>query len=351
MMGAGVMRWGGAALALAGVLCVAGGIRGASGQAGVTVGMAPPSMNISQNSETFEVDVNVQNVSNLGAYELVLTFNPDVLEYVSAYDGGFLSSTGRNMTCFGYEAPAATFNEWKAIHLGCGTNGLISGGQGKAGPSGSATLATIQFKPKAAGASNLVFEGLGEAKYYFGAPDPSLPAGAKESGQTGLAAVEVCSPCQELSISFSEGTGVVQVTAPGQATPTALAPTPTREPRDDVTESEFRKTVEAAVGTPTNRLSTQTAGATGSIAGDNGSGSGTSGVAGSSAGGGNASTSGAGGAGGRLGPDGVPIAGYGPQQSEPSPWWVRTGVGLLVLGLVVLAGGLARQRPATVRGR
>ena len=200
MTGAGVMRWGGALLALAGLLCVVGGTQGVSGQAGATLSLAPPSTNATQGGDMFEVDVNVQNVQNLGAYEIVLTFNADVLEYVSAYDGGFLPSTGRTMTCFGYEASAATFNGWSALRLGCGTNGLISGGQGKAGPNGNGTLATIQFKPKGSGTSDLILEATDESKYYFGAPDPTKPEGATEAGQTGLASVEVCSPCQEQSI-------------------------------------------------------------------------------------------------------------------------------------------------------
>jgi hypothetical protein len=257
------------------------------------------------------------------------------------------------MTCFGYDLAPSKFNDWKAIHLGCGTNGLISGGQGKAGPNGAGTLATIQFKPKAAGTSNLLLEATGATKYYFGAPDPTKPEGAEESGQTGLASVEVCSPCQEFSIDISAGTGIVQVTAPGQATPTALASTPTPKPDDDVTEEEFRRTVEAAVGTPSGRLSTQAPGTnTGTIAGEGSVGS-TGGVAGQSggalSGSGNAAASGSGGASGRVGPDGAPIAGYGPQGSEPSPWWVRIGAVMLALGLGAVAAGLAgpdRRRKA-----
>ena len=363
----GVLMGGGALLVLAGAILVGGaGHAGrASGQAGASMSIAPASKNVPSNGDIFNVEVKVQNVTNLGAYEFTLTFDPEMLEYVGAKDNGFLASTGRPQLCFGYGLTAAKINTYKALHGGCSTNGLIENGVGIPGPNGSGTLATIAFKPKAVGTANLVFVGLeGGDNYYFGAPDPSKPEGALELGQTSLAHVEVCNPkcVPALGFPMSDQTGVVGVYDPTKATPTALPPTPTPEPRTEQPESEQRKTVAAAVGTP-RLLPTPAPGAT-SPAGTTAASDGTSDVAGAGAGSGGAdsgSTGSSGSSGNTLGasggpgnapggvprgPNGAPIAGYGPQDQARSPWWLRSGLLMLALGLAAITLGAAQRNAA-----
>ncbi len=373
----GVWVGGGALLVLAGAILV-GGAGQASGQAGATMSIAPASRNVPTNSAAFNVDINVANVTNLGAYEFTVTFDPQTLEYIGSADNGFLAATGRSQTCFGFGQQAANVNTYKALHAGCATNGLIENDQGAKGPNGSASVATIAFKPKTVGASNLIFVGMDDgAKYYIGAPDPSKIDGAVEQAHTALSQVEVCvnNVCVAENIAFNDQTGAVGVYDPSQAAPTALPPTPTPEPRSNRSEADVRKTVAAAIGTPrvlstpvagdgtTSGTDGTTSGTDGSTSGTDGATSGTDGAtsgtdgtgSGPGAGGGALGASGGPGAspgGVPRGPDGVPIAGYGRPDEPASPWWMRTGLLMLALGLAAISlGATQRRTPLTDRRR
>ena len=83
----------------------------------------------------FTVDVMAQSISNLGAYEFTLRFNPNVINYVSVSDGWFLGSTGRSVFC-----PAPIADGW-ILRFGCVTTGV-----GIPGASGSGQLAHIVFQ-------------------------------------------------------------------------------------------------------------------------------------------------------------------------------------------------------------
>jgi hypothetical protein len=360
------MVGGGLVLALAGAAMLFGSASLASGQAGPSLSISPPSQNVNAGTEEINLEVKVNNVTNLGAYEFTLVFDASVLEFLGAGDYGFLASTGRTQTCFGYGQSAATINQYAVLHAGCGTNGLIDNGQGKTGPNGAGTLAQLVFKAKGLGTSNLVFKGLGTDKYYIGGPDPSLPAGAFESGQTSLTFVEVCNSgiCEEQDIPFAPAAGVVAVIDPNAPTPTALPPTATAEPPSNVDEDDFQATVAAAVGTP--RVlptpapgSTQAAAATAAAQTPGGATTGTGTGAGSNPGSGNVAASGTSPGSGRgplpegvtigpdgipRGPDGVPIAGYGPQQQEPNVIWVWAGIAMLLAGAVTIAVGAHRRK-------
>jgi hypothetical protein len=346
----GVLLGGGALLALAGVALLSGP-GAASGQQAATLSIAPASQNVKAGSGAFNIEVRVSNVQNIGAYDLTLKFDPTLLEYVGAADQGFLASTGRSQTCYGFTASPASVNADAAVHVGCGTNGLIDGGQGKPGPNGSATLAVVAFKPKnQLGEAALTLEGIGAGNAYY----PPRPDEKKEGWQTSLSTVEVCSPCVEQNIAFTPGTGVVGIIDPQAATPTALPPTPTPKPRKTVSQDDFQATVAAAVGTPRVLGTPNASGtpATGTVAGD----SGVTGGAGA-AGGTGAAGRGAGlGASGLpegvtigpdgipRGPDGVPVTGYGPQPRERNPWWMRSGLLLLASGAVLATLGVSRRR-------
>jgi hypothetical protein len=220
------------------------------------------------------------------------------------------------------------------------------------------------FKPKSIGTSDILFEGIGNDNYYLGAPDPELPAGAVEIAHTALAFVEVCDGngnCQEQDIPFAYGTGKVRVNDPDQPTPATLAPTSTPAPPDTVPEEEFRKTVEAAVGTAGPTLRTPGAGTqSGTTSGEEGSGTtssegGTAGGSVTSSSAGGAVAAGAGYPPGTTigpdgiprGPDGVPLAGYGMEEQQgPNPVWMWGGLCALIAGAVTLAYGVATRRAA-----
>ena len=254
---------GGVALIAAGLWFgfVAPGARGAS--AVVTIG--PATQNIPLDAANFTVDVKVENVTNLGAYEFTIRFNKDTLEYLGVAKGNFLRSTGRTSeTCISAGSPDYV-NSNGALHFGCNTNGLIENGQGTPGPSGSGVLATLGFKPRAAGTSDLAFEGLVAGQgYHIHVADA---AGGDEFGFTGLSSVEVCyganppqpAYCDPSGIDVTAQNGVVAVFDPNGPSPTAVPATPTPPPPAPTVDA--RATVDAALGTPGRTLPTRPPGA------------------------------------------------------------------------------------------
>ena len=358
----GLISGGGVLLVLAGAVLAFGAGRASSQNGAAVISINPPSTQTSPTGSQFNVNVDIANVHNLGAFELTLKYNPDVLDFLGASDAGFLTTTGRSEQCM----PAENAADAGVVRFGCNTLGLVENGAGQAGPDGDGTLGIFTFTPKALGNSDLTLVGLDEAYVY-------TTNGETQHGQTSLDAVEVCrSGCNSAPIDFSAQTGVVAVIDPAVATPTALAPTPTPEPRASRTPNRDA-TVRAALGTPERRL--------GDTTGSSDSGSGTSGTttlpgpdgvlgtaddvqsagvapgpdgvlgtsddvpAGGVRGLPNASGSGSSGSvsGATRGPNGAPIAGYG-RADTTNPWPGRAGATMIVLGALALLGGI------TVRG-
>lgn len=168
-------------------------------------------------NETFAVDVVVENVANLGAFDVTATFDNTRLEYMGLVDGGFLSSTGRDSQCI---RPAAgpngetreqIANQYGALHYGCTTFGLDD----IAGPDGEGVLVTLNFRALAPGSAALTFVGLASA-YVIG--DPLEPV---DAGFTGLASVESCSEgvCSDINIAFTPTNGTVEIVDGATNTP------------------------------------------------------------------------------------------------------------------------------------
>jgi hypothetical protein len=88
------------------------------------------------------VDVVVDNVVNLGAYQFTLSFNPGVVAFLSIQNGPFLGSSNRTVLCNTPSVGAST------VSFGCVTLGSTP-----PGPAGSGTLATVQFEASANGSS------------------------------------------------------------------------------------------------------------------------------------------------------------------------------------------------------
>ena len=83
----------------------------------------------------------------LGAFEFILTYDPNVLEVADIRPGTELSTTGRSFQCL------APLREAGKVRFGC-----ISTGSAPPGAQGSMTLATVAMKPVAPGASALALE-------------------------------------------------------------------------------------------------------------------------------------------------------------------------------------------------
>jgi len=94
--------------------------------------------------DEISVDVVVDEVTNLGGFQFVLSFDPEVLEPLSAAKTPFLGSTGRDVSC-----ADATIDD-AALRFVCVTLGPTP-----AGADGSGTVASVKFRAKGAGDSDL----------------------------------------------------------------------------------------------------------------------------------------------------------------------------------------------------
>src|SRR5688572_17579432 len=127
----GVLLGGGIALALAGGSMWFGGSPGASGAGEARMEFVPGTSNVSLSEDSFELEVRLSNVNNLGGWGLIVEFDNDALEYLGASSLGFLSSTGRQGFC-GSTQPAVG-NQYGAFQVDCGTFGIVEDGVGKMG--------------------------------------------------------------------------------------------------------------------------------------------------------------------------------------------------------------------------
>jgi hypothetical protein len=93
-------------------------------------------------SDVVTVDIVVDNVQNLGAYQFTLNFNSSMLAYQSVQNGPFLGSTNRTVLC---NSPVVTAVK---VSFGC-----VTLGSSPPGPDGSGVLASVQLLVTATGAS------------------------------------------------------------------------------------------------------------------------------------------------------------------------------------------------------
>lgn len=118
-------------------LCIAGSSASAD-----TIQVDPSSTTVTV-GETFSLDVDVSNMSDLYAYQFDLTFTPGVLSATNVSEGPFLASGGTT-----FFLPGTIDNVGGTITFNADTLiGAISG------VSGSGTLAVFDFEALAAGPS------------------------------------------------------------------------------------------------------------------------------------------------------------------------------------------------------
>jgi hypothetical protein len=117
---------------------------GASPTPGGTLVLVDPSSQTVPVGDNFSVDIRIGNVTNLGSYEWLLTFDPAVVGFVSVFNGSFLGTTGRTVSCFG---PIVGGD---SVRFGCSTAGATP-----PGPTGSGVLSTVTFSALATGTSPL----------------------------------------------------------------------------------------------------------------------------------------------------------------------------------------------------
>ena len=114
---------------------------------GAAVRLEVPRGQVEMDEQPFTVDVLVDDVVNLGALQIELAYDPQVVELQDIHEGPFLGSSGREVQCLPPDA------EVGALIFRCVTLGATPDG-----PTGSGILATLTFQPVGAGISTLHFD-------------------------------------------------------------------------------------------------------------------------------------------------------------------------------------------------
>jgi hypothetical protein len=117
------------------------------GQAPSVVRIETPKGDLEPNGEAFGVTVMVDDVTNLGAFQITLSYDARIVEFQDVKEGPFLGSSGRQVQCL---PPLASEG---SIDFTCVTLGSTPDG-----PTGSGMLATLTFKPVGSGTSPLHFK-------------------------------------------------------------------------------------------------------------------------------------------------------------------------------------------------
>jgi hypothetical protein len=162
---------------------------------GGTVVRVEPAASSAQVNDTFNLSIRVDNIANLTAFELHLSFNPGVLEVVQVTNGGFV---------------AADFTAQNTFDNAAGTIDYAVAQMNRAPAQGSGTLLSITFRAKSDGSSPVTLRAT-----------QAVPSGLLLSDSNGMA------------IQASWVDGSVNVGAGSALTPTPTktnTPTPTNTP-------------------------------------------------------------------------------------------------------------------------
>jgi hypothetical protein len=154
-----VRRSGSVWAGLLALLLAMGAMAPALAQDEALVRVVPSSDTVKVGADALQVDVVVDNVQNLAAFEFTLQFDPSVVELapeeadqVENECGDFLGSTGREVH------PLGTSTTDNSLTVRCLTLGPPVSAGGSEGPSGSGTLATLWLHPLAQGESPLTLD-------------------------------------------------------------------------------------------------------------------------------------------------------------------------------------------------
>ena len=108
---------------------------------------------IKQGGEDFQVDVVVDNVTNLAAFQFSLEYDSSIIKYKDVKEGPFLGSSGREVHSL--DPRIEQRDGLEMLSFSCVTLGPPVSVGGVAGPNGSGVLATITFSPIGGGETPL----------------------------------------------------------------------------------------------------------------------------------------------------------------------------------------------------
>jgi hypothetical protein len=142
-----MVRWWLPVLALALMPAPGAGILSASAQEDGVVVFAEAKETEQNDQPLVQVDVRVRDVSDLGAFGFIMTFNGDVLEFQRVERGEFLGSSDREVFC---QDPTVDTN---VLRYFCTTLGETP----RQGAEGDGLLATVFFAIQGDGPGNIEF--------------------------------------------------------------------------------------------------------------------------------------------------------------------------------------------------
>lgn len=108
---------------------------------------------IKQGGEDFQVNVVVDNVTNLAAFQFSLEYDSSIIKYKDVKEGPFLGSSGREVHSL--DPRIEQKDGLERLSFSCVTLGPPVSVGGVAGPNGSGVLATITFSPIGGGETPL----------------------------------------------------------------------------------------------------------------------------------------------------------------------------------------------------
>jgi hypothetical protein len=139
------------ALAIAGLVLILASFAGVSDAQETIVRVEPSLSELSDVGDEFSVDVVIEGVTNLAAFQFTLEFDSSVLKATAVEEGAFLGSSGREPLCpdAGKEILAGS------AKLACVTLGAPVSSGGEPGPDGAGVLGTVEFTATGKGETSL----------------------------------------------------------------------------------------------------------------------------------------------------------------------------------------------------
>jgi outer membrane protein assembly factor BamB len=137
-----------------------------------------------QPGESFSINISIANAIDVYVWQIKLDWNPTILSFVSAAEGGFLSSHGQTIY-------ATDTTEIDQGHLGLGATIL-----GPVGVNGDGILATVTFQAIAGGDSPLIFSSIGEYTWILDSNLNEIPFGVVN----GAVSVQMGPPVHDVAV-------------------------------------------------------------------------------------------------------------------------------------------------------
>jgi LysM repeat protein len=188
---------------------------------GATIVRVDPAASSAKVNDTVNLSIKVDNIANLSAIELHLSFNPSVLEVISVTNGGFV---------------VADFSAQNVFDNTAGTIDYAVAQMNRAPAQGSGALLNISFRAKTNGSSTVTLRAT-----------QAVPSGLLLSDVNGMA-------IQASWVAGNVNVGTAAVVTPTPVTPTPVTPTSTTPTPVTPTPTATARPAGSILGTHVVRL-------------------------------------------------------------------------------------------------